>query len=33
MALTLTKDRRAALLHHWRRAVERSKGWAEGNEE
>ena len=27
------EERRAALLHHWRRAVERSKGWAEGNEE
>ena len=23
------EERRAALLHHWRRAVERSKGWAE----
>ena len=29
----MDEDRRAALLHHWRRAVERSKGWAEGNEE
>ncbi len=29
----MDEDRRAALLHHWRRAVERSKGWAEGNQE
>jgi len=29
----MDEKRRAALLHHWHRAVERSKGWAEGNEE
>ena len=29
----MDENRRSALLHHWRRAVERSKGWAEANEE
>ena len=29
----MDEKQRNALLHHWHRAVERSKGWAEGNEE
>ena len=29
----MDEKQRNTLLHHWHRAVERSKGWAEGNEE